>query len=551
ERNEITHFIEIEQDVTERKQHERDLESIVIIADALRNARTRSEMLPVILTEMVDILHADTVTISLYDPTANEMIFSLAHGLLTALSGLRLPANEGLLGYLTASREIYLTRNALEETRLKTGLFTEPIALAAVPLLTQGQLVGLLWVGRKAEFSQNEVRLMSATADIAANAIYRSSLFEETEQRLQRLSALHEVDKALTTNLETKVTLGILIEQVVSQLAVHAADVLLWNSQSQTFEFLTGSGFRNILAPALRATGQGLSQRVVEERRVISIPDINAVPAETAARLRMRGEEFAAYFGAPLIIKGEVKGVLEVFNRSPFSPNADWHKFFDQLSAQAAIAIDTAQLVDSLQRSNDNLKTAYEDTIEGWARVLDQKDQVTEGHSRRVTEQTIDLARAAGIAENEIVHIRRGALLHDIGKLLIPDEILKKTGPLTEEQWKIMRLHPQYAYDWLWPIEYLRPAIDIPYCHHEHWDGSGYPRGLAGEDIPLAARVFSIIDVFDALSHPRPYRGGWERERILTYIQEQSGKQFDPALVELFLRLVGSIPPEIEDLAAT
>jgi HD-GYP domain-containing protein (c-di-GMP phosphodiesterase class II) len=151
---------------------------------------------------------------------------------------------------------------------------------------------------------------------------------------------------------------------------------------------------------------------------------------------------------------------------------------------------------------------------------------------------TLDLARAAGIRENEMVHVRRGALLHDIGKMAIPDAILLKPGPLTQEEWEIIRMHPKYASDLLSPIEYLRPAIDIPYCHHEWWNGSGYPRGLKDNQIPLAARVFSIIDVYDALEADRPYRDGWGKERTLAYIREQSGKQFDPALTDLFFQRV-------------
>ncbi len=178
---------------------------------------------------------------------------------------------------------------------------------------------------------------------------------------------------------------------------------------------------------------------------------------------------------------------------------------------------------------------AYEATIEGWSRVLDLRDKETEGHTQRVTEATVNLARLLNIPEEEIIHVRRGALLHDIGKMAIPDNILQKPGPLNDEEWIEMRRHPVFAYEMLHPIVYLRRALDIPYCHHERWDGSGYPRGLKGEEIPLPARIFSIVDVWDALLSNRPYRKGLTEEYVLEYIKRQSGTAFDPRLVEAFL----------------
>ncbi|NTV62920.1 MAG: response regulator, partial [Oscillochloris sp.] len=169
----------------------------------------------------------------------------------------------------------------------------------------------------------------------------------------------------------------------------------------------------------------------------------------------------------------------------------------------------------ALQQAHNNLLAAYDATIEGWVYALDLRDKETEGHSKRVTELTVRIAQVAGVSNEELVHIRRGALLHDVGKLGIPDAILLKPGKLTDEEWTIMRQHPQYAYDMLAPIAYLRPALDIPFCHHEKWDGTGYPRGLKGDEIPLAARWFAVVDVWDALRSDRPYRQGWPEERVL------------------------------------
>lgn len=190
---------------------------------------------------------------------------------------------------------------------------------------------------------------------------------------------------------------------------------------------------------------------------------------------------------------------------------------------------------EEIKRYNLELTHAYDATIEGWSRALDLRDRETEGHTLRVTESAEELARLMDFSTTELVHLHRGALLHDIGKMGIPDRILLKPGWLDAEEWEVMRLHPTYAYEWLSPIAFLAPSLDIPYCHHEKWDGSGYPRGLAGEEIPLAARIFTVVDVWDALTSDRPYRTAWPKSQARRYLREQSNIQFDPRVVETFL----------------
>lgn len=190
-----------------------------------------------------------------------------------------------------------------------------------------------------------------------------------------------------------------------------------------------------------------------------------------------------------------------------------------------------------LSNSAKELRAAYDSTIEGWSRALDLRDKETEGHSIRVTEHIVRLAAELGMSEEELSHVRRGALLHDIGKMGIPDQILFKPGPLTDGEWAIMRRHPTFAYELLAPIAYLHPSIDIPHCHHEKWDGSGYPQGLKGEEIPLSARIFAVIDVWDALTSDRPYRPAWPREMARNLIRDEAGRHFDPRVVEKFLEM--------------
>ncbi|MBL8088687.1 MAG: PAS domain S-box protein [Anaerolineales bacterium] len=193
---------------------------------------------------------------------------------------------------------------------------------------------------------------------------------------------------------------------------------------------------------------------------------------------------------------------------------------------------------EALQLAHSNLQEAYEKTIEGWVRALDLRDRETEGHTQRVTELTLRVAAKLGFTDEEMVHIKRGALLHDMGKMAIPDEILQKPGPLDEGEWIKMRQHPVYAFEMLSHISYLHPALEIPFFHHERWDGSGYPRGLKGEEIPLAARMFAIVDVWDALSSDRPYRKKLPRNEVIAYLREKSGTLFEPRLVDIFLEMI-------------
>ncbi len=236
---------------------------------------------------------------------------------------------------------------------------------------------------------------------------------------------------------------------------------------------------------------------------------------------------------------------MSCYHRDILDPDPEWLEFLETIAGQAAIAIDDAQMFQSLQRSNAELILAYDLFIEGLSRTLELRHHETQGHSQRVTGLTLDLAREMNITgDEELVSIRRGALLHDIGKVCVPDSILLKPDKLTPEEWEVMHKHPDYAYDMLAPIGYLGPAVDIPYCHHEKWDGSGYPRGLAGKEIPLSARIFAIIDVWDALTNKRVYQDAWPRDDVRAYIARQSGIHFDPQVVEAFLHFIDAAAAE-------
>jgi HD-GYP domain-containing protein (c-di-GMP phosphodiesterase class II) len=357
---------------------------------------------------------------------------------------------------------------------------------------------------------------------------------------INRLEAIKEIVKTINSGLEPRLTLSALLEQIISHVNIDAADILL-NTQYQILEFAIGYGFRSRRIEQIRVPiGEGLPGQAVSEKRVKGFSDLSKSDQALPHKDLLNGEKFVAYYAFPLIAQNQVIGVLEIYKHHSLEPNKEWFEYLEMLTGQTAIAIYNAELLNNLQQAYMELEVAYGATLEGWVRALDMRDGETEEHAQRVTEMTLRLAAALGIAEDDLVNITRGALLHDIGKMAIPDQILHKPGPLTDEEWQIMRKHPVYAYDLLSPISYLQPALDIPYYHHEHWDGNGYPRGLKSKEIPLAARIFAVVDVYDALRSKRPYRAAWDEGKVLRYIHAQSGKQFDPEVVEAFLVLVMS-----------
>jgi putative nucleotidyltransferase with HDIG domain len=361
---------------------------------------------------------------------------------------------------------------------------------------------------------------------------------ERAETELSRLEALRRIDMAIMTSTDLGIVCDVVLEQVIASLKTDSAMILQFDSQSLMLKRLRARGFiRSSVHQDSIKMGTGLSGKAALERRLVSAPDLRQVRDFTRTDMADR-EGFKSYFAAPLISKGTLLGVLEVFHRQPLHPPEEWLAFFEMLAGQAAIAIDHIHTFGSLQRANLDLLLAYDNTIEGWAKTLELRDFETEGHCQRVAELTGRLAAIMGYKGDDLLHIRRGALLHDIGKLGIPDSILLKPGPLTEEEWDIMRQHTVIGRDLLQRIDFLEPAMHIPYSHHEKWDGSGYPQGLKDVAIPEPARIFALADVWDALASDRPYRPAWPMGEIRAHFEEQSGKHFEPRLVDLFLEEV-------------
>ena len=380
----------------------------------------------------------------------------------------------------------------------------------------------------------------------AAGRRARREAEEAQKRHWRRLGALRAIDLAIMASSDLRLTLDVVLEKVLSELQVDAACVLKLNPSAQKLEVVTRRGFTT---GALRHThlrlGVGHAGQAALERRTVVVSDLRTSTGQFGQSPHLEAEGFTAYVATPLVARGGVCGVLEVFLRHPFTPDEEWQDFLETLAGQAAIAIDSASMFLELQHSHLELTLAYDATIECWARALELRDLETKGHTRRVADMSTRLGEALGLKGEALTQLRRGAVLHDIGKMAIPDAVLLKPEPLTHDERQIMQRHPVFAHEMLSSIPLLRASAEIPWCHHERWDGTGYPRGLKATEIPLGARIFAVVDVWDALRFARPYKKAWGDDRVRAHLVAGAGTHFDPAVVEAFVHLEW---PAAEDL---
>ncbi|MGC8668083.1 MAG: HD domain-containing phosphohydrolase [Chthonomonadales bacterium] len=374
---------------------------------------------------------------------------------------------------------------------------------------------------------------------VALDVTEHRRTLEQVRRQFQELAALRAMAAAIVSNLDLHVSLTIALDQLPGEMHVDAACVLLWNLRHEALEYAAGRGFGAGEPRGARLRlGQGLAGRAALHRIPMQVADLDDPSDAPIHHPLLASHAFTDALAVPLVANDRLLGVVELFSRSPIELTADQMEFLSALVGELAVAVEHLMLIGDLRRANEELVRAYDGIIQGWAKALDLRDTDTEDHTLRVTEMTVRLAEFMGISKEELVHIRRGALLHDIGKMGVPDAILFKEGKLSPEEWDEMRMHPFNAYKLLCGLEFLRPALDIVLCHHERWDGTGYPYGLQGEEIPMAARIFAVVDVWDALRSNRPYRKALPEDEVRRYIAEQSGKHFDPAVADAFLRLL-------------
>ena len=532
----ISHF-----NITNAKRHELEQEALIALSSAIRSASDRTMLLEIILREILKLAESDRDAFVAKSKKDGSCAVEMAMGRWEPHTGSVLDHFEtGACGREFISVNTYYAGSGSGKPELEAPPFARDCpSVVCVPLVINQEKLGALWVGRDRPFSVHSISRLERLSVVAASALRQLTLFDQTREQLEYLNALRRIDQVILSILDRKVALDIILRHIEGLAVVDAVDVLGYDRDFNRLEYLAGAGFKTYETD--RASRDFKSQAIpfsFLERNVVLLEDLpSEAPFLVERGLQM--ESFKAYYAFPMAAKGKLVGFLEVFSRKVSPLNQTQLDFLKAVADQTSIAIDNISLFEDLQSRNIDLSMAYETTIEGWSKTLNLRDEETEGHTQRVTEMTLNLARLMGVPENDLIHVRRGALLHDIGKMGVPDQILHKAGPLTESEWEQMKMHPVLAYNLLSSIPFLQQALDIPYSHHERWDGSGYPQGLKGEQIPLYARIFAIIDVWDALTSDRPYRSAWDKDKSLEYIRLQSGQQFDPQVVEAFLRMMG------------
>ncbi|MFV2073580.1 MAG: HD domain-containing phosphohydrolase, partial [Thermoanaerobaculales bacterium] len=376
-----------------------------------------------------------------------------------------------------------------------------------------------------AEIMASRVEFDGRPAIQAALADVTTRVRKEMEQR-----AIATVATSLRAAEDRSEMVSTILDQVESLLNAEGVALAMHDEISGDVVFESARGAWTAMIGRRMSCTEGLTGQVFETGATYVSNDVLKTEKVLWPSIL---EKTPAVAGVPLIAGKVTIGVLWMGRSGSISE--DDTIVLTAIGEMIASALRRLTLNEALRRSHRELTDAYDGTLEGWARALELRDTDTEGHTRRVADMTVQLGRALGCGHQETIQLRRGALLHDIGKMAIPDRVLNKPGPLNDDEWQIMRRHPEHAFDMLSRVAYLRPALDIPYGHHEKWDGSGYPRGLAGEDIPLAARIFAVVDVWDAVRSDRPYRKAWPHEKAVRYLRDQAGRHFDPRVAGVFL----------------
>ncbi|GEM_PF-1173869 len=418
--------------------------------------------------------------------------------------------------------------------------------ILCLPLRAERQPLGLLLLAappapESAPFTTELIHRARSIGDQAANAIRRARWHEQTEQRLRQVQALHTIDMTISASLDIHTTLQVLMPTLLSQLHADAMAILLFDPHTHLLTYLASQGFRTraIEQTTLRV-GKEYAGRAVLERKLMSESDLSAHQAQLQRHFLVTEEQFVSYVCAPLIAKGQVKGVLELFFRSPFTPTEEWRHLLDAFSAQTALALDNADLFRNLQRTSTELSLAYDAAIEGWAHTLEVCERMPHGHNARVADLTVRVARALNAPESQLRSLRYGALLHNLDTLFLPESLWHADHTPTLEEKALIQQQLQKMHNLFAARLTLRSLLDIPYHYHEHWDGSGWPRGLHGEQIPLGARIVAIADAWEhgiARSAQSPTQA---RQHMRDYINAHSGTRFDPNIVRVFWRILST-----------
>lgn len=490
-----------------------------------------------ILSALEKIVSYDSASIVLEKDGEMEIVAGRGFPDGVNMVGRRLPAS-GKWEDIRLSQHPLILEDAQTDAKFQSWPETSYIhGWMGIPMIVEDTVLGFLNVDNRTAniYTEEDASLTQTFANQAAIAIKNAFLYKSEQRRHQEAEKLRQAATAVTSSLDLKEVLSLLLSALNDVVPFDSASIIM--PDGENVKIVAAQGFPEELhiIDSVYPMGNKLLKQVLDTGQSLILEDaINDERFQKWNPVPIRG-----WMGIPMIARGRVIGFITLDSLTPgsFTPGAA--ELAQSFAHQASVAIENARLFESLKKTNLDLSLAYDTTLEGWGKALELRDKETQGHTLRVTNLTLKLARLMGCTSEQLVQIRRGALVHDIGKMGVPDHILHKNGPLTKKEWEEMRKHPQHAFDLLYPIEYLRPALDIAYCHHEWWDGSGYPRGLRETQIPLAARIFAVVDVWDALLYERPYRkNGWPKKKIIKYLQEQAGIHFDPDVVNIFVQMI-------------
>ncbi len=540
--------ISFARDVTEECRLRRDTEqrlaelsALFTISSGLRQAKTLDEMLMIILSKTLDVLKADTGSLSLLKE--NILVCRAAIGQREGLIGKSIPINEGITGRVAFTGEPHHSPDfqhdgllALEPDRTAA---VEGIASdLCVPLKTAEQVIGVMHISTHAPrlFIEDEIHLVTAIADMAASAIHRAILFEELEHRVHELSTLFDVGKMVTATLRIQEVLDFIIRAASDTLHAEAGYLFLWDELEERLVLRAVQGFSPELIKQVKyRVGEGLAGWVFRESKSANVPNVAADPRwkpEPEQEKTLSAGRIANVLVAPLVLGNKTLGALGVANKidTPAFTESD-QSMLTTLAGQIAVAIENARLYEDVR----GISIAV---IRSLATAIDARDPYTRGHSEEVTRLAVQVARELGWSGADLEMLEFAALLHDVGKIAVPDAVLGKPGALTPDGWDIIRMHPYHSAQIVKPIEPLKRIIPWIYHHQERWDGSGYPDGSKGDAIPLAARIIAVVDAFNAMTTDRPYRRAKTFDEALAELQRCAGTQFDPHLVQVLQTLL-------------
>jgi PAS domain S-box-containing protein len=524
-------------DITERKRAEQKLQRQLIeltVLHAVSVASTQSNSEDEIIEVVTNLIAR------LYPEVCGVLLLNELGDILTPHPSYRgadvsgwqngYPISRGVTGRSASTGKLIRLDHVAEDEnyiQIAAGVQSE----LCVPIRVSELVIGILNVESRKEnaFDQEDEQILNTIAGGLGTAIQRLRSFKAEQKRRQEAEKLRQAATAVTSSLNLKEVLFLLLDTLKGVVPYDRASIFM--PEGDAVRIVAAQGIRdeeglNRLFPA----DNQLFQEIRRSGQPVMLEDAQSDPRFEKWIL---ADRVHGWLGIPMITRGQITGYITLDSYTRGVYDRESVEMAQVFAHQAASAIENSQLFEKLQ-------DAYDSTLEGWGNALELRDKETQGHTRRVTELTLELAKTMGCTDEILVQIRRGVLVHDIGKMGVPDHILRKAGPLTKKEWEEMRKHTQYGFDLLHPIEYLRPALDIAYYHHEWWDGTGYPAGLKGDQIPMSARMFAVVDVWDALLSDRPYRKAWPRKKVIEHIRAEAGTHFDPDIVEIYLAMMES-----------